>query len=73
VTGSPREHQEPLAEHPQERLRRLRTEAFSRLIDLWPRLSPDLQRRRLAWLVGQCDIEAAEQLIRYVEARSKKQ
>jgi hypothetical protein len=73
VTGSPREHQEPLTEHPQERLRRLRTEAFSRLIDLWPRLSPDLQRRRLAWLVGQCDIEGAEMLIRYCEAKEAKQ
>jgi hypothetical protein len=60
-------------EHPQERLRRLRTEAFNRLIDLWPALSPDLQRRRLGWLVGQCDIEAAEQLIRYVEAKEAKQ
>jgi hypothetical protein len=60
-------------EHPQERLRRLRTEAFNRLIDLWPALSPELQRRRLGWLVGQCDIEAAEQLIRYAGAKEAKQ
>ena len=60
-------------EHPQERLRRLRTEAFNRLIDLWPKLSPELQRRRLGWLVGQCDIESVEQLIRYSEAKEAKQ
>ena len=67
-----REHQEPLAEHPQEKLRRLRTEAFNRLIDIWSRLSPELQRRRIGWLVGQCDQESASQLIRYCEAAEKK-
>ncbi len=65
-----REHQELEAtEHPQERLRRLRTEAFTRLVDLWPSLSQEHQRRRLGWLVGQCDVEGAEMLIRYCEAK----
>lgn len=64
-----REHQDQEPEHPQKRLRRLRTEAFTRLMDLWPKLSPELQRRRLGWLVGQCDGEGAEMLIRYCEAK----
>ncbi len=69
-----REHQELEAtEHPQERLRRLRTEAFTRLVDLWPRLSQEHQRRRLGWLVGQCDVEGAEMLIRYCEAKEARQ
>ncbi|MBN8600541.1 MAG: hypothetical protein J0M26_05905 [Planctomycetes bacterium] len=59
-------------EHPQEKVRRLRTEAFSRLIDIWSRLSPELQRRRIGWLVGQLEIESAEQLIRYAAAAEKK-
>lgn len=70
-----RDHQEleiQAIEHPQEKVRRLRTEAFNRLIDLWPKLSPDLQRRRIGWLVGQLEIESAEQLIRYAEAAEKK-
>jgi hypothetical protein len=68
-----REHQElqPI-EHPQDKVRRLRTEAFTRLVDLWPRLSPEHQRRRLGWLVGQCDAEGAEMLIRYCEAKEAK-
>jgi|688.fasta_scaffold122978_2 hypothetical protein len=65
-----REHQElHQQEQPQERLRRLRTEAFTRLVNLWSRLSPEHQRRRLGWLVGQCDVEGAEMLIRYCEAK----
>jgi hypothetical protein len=68
------EHQDiESPEHPQERLRRLRTEAFTRLVDLWPRLSPEHQRRRLGWLVGQCGVEGAEMLIRYCEAKEVRQ
>lgn len=69
----PRKHQDiQNPEHPTEMLRRLHTEAFTRLVELWPQLTPELQRRRLGWLVGQCSTESTQQLLRYIEARSEK-
>jgi hypothetical protein len=61
VTGSPREHQESQfmgtsrsqpSEHPDTKLRRLRTEAFTALMAHWQRIDDRQRRTWLALLIG---------------------
>jgi hypothetical protein len=73
VTGSPREHQEPLAEHPDTKLRNLRTETFAALMEHWQRIDDRQRRTWLAWLLGRLEKPSLEDLKIRLEKRGVKQ
>ncbi len=73
MTGSPREHQELQAtEHPDAKLRNLRTETFTALMAHW-QLIDDRQRRTwLAWLLGRLEEQSLADLQVRLQKRGEK-
>jgi|688.fasta_scaffold00432_3 hypothetical protein len=57
-----REHQEPLAEHPDTKLRNLRTETFTALMELWHHIDDRQRRTWLAWLLGRLEEQSLADL-----------
>jgi hypothetical protein len=69
-----REHQEPLAEHPDTKLRNLRTETFTAFMAHWQRIDDRQRRTWLAWLLGRLGEQSLADLkIRLEKRGAKKQ
>lgn len=67
-----REHQELLAEHPDTKLRNLRTETFTAFMAHWQRCDDRQRRTWLAWLLGRLEGRSLADLKIRLEKRGEK-